>query len=169
MLKVSFVRAIAERLVLGKSAAANRHHFTALQVVLISLRIYYDKLAFNFKGAIVVHGQFCFHAVFQKIGVKGNVQARHTRSLLPEKVTAVLPRFKDSVFAERIAFWPEGFYLPHVPFSMAIDRRGKNEGRKYRCRLKIVAGGLLPVRFFQCFNSEGEEGVRICTLFAKAN
>jgi hypothetical protein len=70
VLKVALVRSIAERFVLRKAAAAHRHHLAALQVVLVPLRIYYNNLAFNLEGAVVVHGKFGFHAVFCKIKVK---------------------------------------------------------------------------------------------------
>ncbi len=59
VVEVALVRPIAEGLVFGHAAAADRNQGAALQAVHVALRIYNFEVAFYFEGTIAIDGHSC--------------------------------------------------------------------------------------------------------------
>ncbi len=57
VLKMPFVRTVAEGFVFGQSAAANGNQGTALQTISIALGIHNFKISLYFQGTVVVYSQ----------------------------------------------------------------------------------------------------------------
>lgn len=65
VLKVSAVRSIAERFVLGKSTTAYRNDRSALQAILVAIPVNNFEIAFNFYRSVVVNRKSSFsHFLF---------------------------------------------------------------------------------------------------------
>lgn len=56
---MTFVRTVAEGLVLGKSAAADGNDLTSAEVVFIAIAVYDLEITFYFERTVVVDCNFC--------------------------------------------------------------------------------------------------------------
>jgi hypothetical protein len=65
MLKLAFVRAIAEGLVFRQAAPTKRHYRSAFQAVDVAVHIFYFEVALNSQGAVGVNrnGSICHREI----------------------------------------------------------------------------------------------------------
>jgi hypothetical protein len=72
MLKLAFVRAIAEGLVFRQAAPTKRHYRSAFQAVDVAVHIFYFEVALNPQGAVGVNGNgsSCHREIFFRINLQ---------------------------------------------------------------------------------------------------